>query len=301
MEIISFILSELNRIHFAPLLNRFSWKLTNDKDSLVRQFEEDFIRKRERKLANERRNLVDLENSIIHVRDNLRRLNEDLIRARRFVDMESNNQIDILKRLTNDLDLIVKHEKINDLQIKDGKFIIYTNQLFITDENGRRFDIGKVKIEIVMEETKIRFYEGAGKRGFWGEPQPHPHVSTSGEACLGNADSMVAELCAQRQLYALVLVLIDFLESVNLQDVAGKRITNWDEVDKDGNIINPGYEEEEEEEEFEHYCDWCENNFNGEVFGVYDVNNDSYINVCQECFENHARYNEEEERDEIGG
>ena len=115
-----------------------------------------------------------------------------------------------------------------------------------------------------LNEGRIRFFnEKTQKQGYWTNRDPHPHVNgDSGDACLGNVSSSIAEMINQQELYALTLICISFLESANEDDPAGENIKHWDGY-VDGEIICA-----------EEYAESC---------GYNNLNDDEFIcGMCEE-------------------
>ena len=59
-----------------------------------------------------------------------------------------------------------------------------------------------------------------------------PHVFKEGKACLGNAEQVLPDLIAKYQFSIIAMYAIQFIESVNVEDSAGSRITQWPVVEK---------------------------------------------------------------------
>ncbi len=145
-----------------------------------------------------------------------------------------------------------------------------------------------------MFTSEVLFDSDCKHSSYWSTQDPHPHVDgLSKKACLGNIESTVAELCSQMQLYALAMILIDFLESANVSDAAGKCVVSWPEIDKNGNPIchndnnKPIYCDDDD-----HDCDCCCETYHiGDLCEVYEeVQMENNIfqpvwlrHVCEDC------------------
>lgn len=238
LNIFTFIMSEFERLVWLPKTYENSWKYTQNKKALTDKFTHVIKRSKESQLREDKRNVERWEVQIDDYRRQIKNLSDNLIQKRKQILVLEENINDVSTSLIKDLDLIIAHEKVEDLQIKDGLFIINTKPLYIYSDKGKRYYGGKYRIELNPENSDVNFFGDNPRKSYWSSNDPHPHVSgSSGHACLGNVSSTIAELCSQMQIYALVMVCIDFLESANTGDVAGKNVVNWDEVDKDGNII----------------------------------------------------------------
>lgn len=113
---------------------------------------------------------------------------------------------------------------------------VFTDDIIIeTEEYGTHY-IGRFRIEIKFDSSDIRLFNLNNKRrAFWSEGESnHPHVGSSGQPCWGSVAETVAMLHGDFQFIPLVNVIISYLENVNTDDVAGRRIYEWgDTIDAD--------------------------------------------------------------------
>lgn len=134
---------------------------------------------------------------------------------------------------------------------KSGNMRIRTTDLFISNsETGilRKFFIGKWLIEFTAD-NRIKFYsQNKEELGFhshiWGDNTVQPHISgRSNTGCLGNSEAGLQAYWQAGSLSGAIMIAIMYLESVNLQDVAGRYLGYCKEValDDEG---NPCYDEQ---------------------------------------------------------
>jgi hypothetical protein len=295
-NIFRFIMTEFEKLVWYPKSFENSWKHTQDKQALTKRFQTSMMETKKKLIENDKYDIENLESTIQSIRQKLKNTIDTIERKRRFVVVESEKLDSISDGLIKDLDLIITNPKVKDLQIKDNKFIIYTNPLYIHAKKKTYYG-GNYRIEIIPDNVSIKFFGDNPRQSYWSSNDPHPHVNgRNGDACLGNVNSTIAELCSQMQIYALVLTAIDFLESANTDDPAGRNVVNWDEVDKDGKVIKSGGNNNQIE------CDYC-----GEMFDEQDLNDvynefvneddsncfaDDGVRVCQHCLEEHYHWND---------
>lgn len=299
-----FILNELNRLVYLQAQYDYSWKLTSKKDELTKQFTDAIKSSQERYIRDDKRKMDQFEEDIryhtyeLKVKfDNRNRLRGNIETARAKLDA-------VDAKLIKDLDNIINNPKVADLYIKDGLFIVHTAPIYAYhDVTGDRYYIGNMRIEMNPNNTEVRFYGDNPRKSYWTENDPHPHVDGArGSACLGNVSATIAELCSQMELYALTMVCIDFLESVNTSDPAGKNINNWDKVDEEGTIIVKGGSDEAWDEEG-WTCENCderqsENDDTRSVYQSYTGDADGHGEwgeeryVCENCCNDEYTWNE---------
>jgi len=234
------ILKLFNEVVLIPMSYEKSWKHSPNKDKLTNTFLSRLKDNYQQKLSEDRESIHIMQREITRLQAQIKNL-YDTIRIKMINVSENNKYINtILNTLSNDLDLIVAHEKVTDVIIEDENIIIKTIPLRIYADNGNTYQAGNFNICIDMLSSLVTFTSNKGYRSYWTDNDPHPHINgNDGIACLGNIESTVAELCSQMQLYPLFLMLIDYLESANTEDAAGKFVVNWPLVDNNGNIIHP--------------------------------------------------------------
>lgn len=246
------IIHLVNKHVFLQRILDYSWKSTTKKEQLTAEFTEHIKRNQLSYIKDDKRKLGEAEGNIRYYTDELKKSFDSRTRYMQQIEVAEKRLDAVSEKLLKDLDNIVANPKVKELFIKDGKFIVHTEPVYAYhDETGERYYIGNMRIEMNPQNTEVKFYGDNPRKSYWSHHDPHPHVSgESGNACLGNVASTIAELCSQMELYALTMVCIDFLESVNTSDSAGKNIVNWDRVDEKGNII------EEADSDYEELLDY---------------------------------------------
>ena len=262
---------------------RFSWMKNPNNQTLL-----DTIKKH---------NQTDHENDIRRVKNDIESIERNIEMYRRELTTALNNRIQREKRLeqllksSNDttshiieqLEMLRTVPLVLDVHIKGEYVHIFTDNIYIYEpESEDRFHAGKYEIKIRMSDSDIKFFNYENRRrSYWGRKCHHPHVSESGNPCLGNISTTLAELCSTKDVYSLAIVAINFLEAVNIEDSAGKYIRNWDQVDDDNVIIHKGNPNGNPNEE----CVHCGES---EVISVYTrINSEGDLYgeelICHEC------------------
>ena len=116
-----------------------------------------------------------------------------------------------------------------DVKFSDRTIEVFTDNLYC-DEGGKRYDFGKYRMVIQTDgkEGGVQFFNLTRKvRGFDGRMCHHPHVFSEGNACFGNIQEAIPELIAKSEYVVLVTLCLQFLQSVSVEDQAGRWVTNW--------------------------------------------------------------------------
>ena len=195
------------------------------------------------------------------------------------------------------IELIKNNKKVEDVYYEpiENKLVIDTVELRMTNEDIKD-DIralGKMRIKIGIDDFSTTMFNLTNKRtNYWGEQGNHPHISSSGNACLGNSDYMIAQAKEENNFYITFLICLGYLETYDYSDCAGAYYVNWDKIDEDGNIIEEGhlpydvYEcavcGELVGEDDAYYCQQC-GEYACEDHIYYIENDDAY--VCQNCID----------------
>lgn len=206
------------------------------------------------------------------------------------------------------IDEIASLDKIKSVDVESDKLIVITNTLYAETKRNKRYLMGCYDIKINLNNANVTFFntsEQFCRKSYWTDHDPHPHVDgNSGEACLGNISATIADLIGQKEFFALITILINFLEQANIDDSAGRHIINWDEVDENNNIIiqgqvdaTPGIVT----------CNYCENNVPEQDIRecdncgteictqCYYINTNNGERLCENCYNNEEDcYNNEE-------
>jgi len=301
-ELLSLVIGIAQEKYFSVLELRSSWSKSPNKDDLTKSFKESLRRRTSEQINRDKRDLENAEESIRGYQQKLKRNYDNSIRLRNAIAQGESNANSAETKLISDLDSIVKHDKFEDVTIEGGRIILHTIPLYAYTKENKRYYMGKYSVEVNMDNSDIKFTGDNARRSYWTHKDPHPHVSgRGGTAYLGNVGGTIAELCSQYELYALALVIVDYLENVNIEDIAGRHVQNWDEVNEAGEIIKKGYVNKSASEmngnEFE--CDHCgEHEDRDEAYTVYnrfDGEGETHGEElwCGGCTENEATWIEQ--------
>ena len=226
------------------------------------------------------------------------------------------NGVDI-QNIKQQLEAIKNNKYVEKVEFKEltQKLRITTKDIYMTSpeiEDDIRY-LGKMQIDINLNNYIVRFKNLNNTRyNYWGEDGPHPHVSSSGSACLGNLSDTLAIANQGNDLYIAVLQCIGFLQTYDPSDCAGAYYRAWDRVDENGNILEEGnmdiyecdvcgerYEDEDEMCYCEHcgkrMCPNCEQWVEEYEYSVCPDCFDEFYVQCEECGRNVLRNDAEQD------
>jgi len=203
---------------------------------------------------------------------------------------------EIANKITKEIAMIQEHKLYDSMRLFDGCLIIETKHLYITEPyTGRRYSLGKMSFQIPLLNCRnVTIYNNTKTRDGYGTDMHHPHIFSSGEPCWGNTEPMVADYIATKEYYALFVTMLNFCQTVDIDDCAGWYVSCWDEVDEDNYIIRDGHRPAPDEydgygcgeDSYDYYCEVCD----------MGLEEDEMI-YCESCSgyfcENHASYYDE--------
>jgi len=111
------------------------------------------------------------------------------------------------------------------------------NSYCIDNRTERKHMIGRQKVMINLEQRNISIYNlDFTIVGHGNERMQAPHIFPAGNMCMGTAGADFRKLLSFRDCFQIILLTLQFLESVNLDDAAGKYINHWPIIRNDGTI-----------------------------------------------------------------
>lgn len=260
---------------FMPALNKYleENKLeVSDEEGIAEAMEEERVRANKKEKESAERRIREADREITKYERYIEDYKKELEKCERTLEALK-KETNIKDKIEEEIKCIKEHELVKDVFYKPIKeeLIIYTKELYMQhpkDKNDRRF-LGEMKIELNVNNYSVRlFNETECRKGYWGDDCNHPHVSDEGEPCLGNSSEMLAECKITNDLYIAFLTILGFLQTFDVEDIAGEYYVCWDKVDKNGNVIEKG-----QEDKYVAQCAIC-----GE--GLYE---DDDIYCCAEC------------------
>jgi hypothetical protein len=172
-------------------------------------------------------------------------------------------------KIASEIVKIKSLEKVEEVLYGENKLTFLTKFLYLYDANEDKYYEGaRYLITVYLDEANIRITSDNLKQGYWTSQDPHPHVDgNNGRPCLGSIESSVAELCGNREYMVLACLLIDYVESVNTNDIAGRSVRFRNQVNPEtGEIV------EESEQPLED-CPSCD----------HVIHSEDEYRTCEEC------------------
>lgn len=137
------------------------------------------------------------------------------------------------ERFGLEFDKILAMPKVKSIEITDRTIIVYTKPLIaLDDRTSRRHRIGEIEITISIGQTNADYLKRAITYRNLSHPDGMggmiaPHVSKSAGPCYGNVTKGVLKLVNNYDYAALIMLLINFLESAKTNDAYGRHVSDF--------------------------------------------------------------------------
>jgi hypothetical protein len=143
---------------------------------------------------------------------------------------------DWAEHLVREFEQLVDHPRVAGIELNDSSYD-YSNReqsIYVTTtpdlrltrpDTGESRWLGAFRIELNISRSQIRMTNLNTRRG----GRDHPHI-TDGMPCFGGHSSSFMQLLANGDLYVLFELLIQYLETLNLEDEYGRYGSFWFEV-----------------------------------------------------------------------
>lgn len=130
--------------------------------------------------------------------------------------------------------------KVSAIKVSGDTVNVYTKNIYVRHEKNETWhDIGTFHIQIGMYGTTyntsrtVKMFNTKHQIKAFNVQMQAPHVFEDGHLCHGNATAPMIDAYRRRDLYQMVLMLVMFLESANLDDSAGAYLKRWPVVSEE--------------------------------------------------------------------
>lgn len=157
--------------------------------------------------------------------ENMRQLD---ITNRRIVQLSDMDKSDVAV-FDKEFDHLTSMDKVRSVTIRGSKTLtVLTEVLYCKHPKSKKYhEIGAMNISINMEGGEMRIYNCTRRVDAYERGMHAPHVFPRGTLCEGNLSKTIPQLLARYEFTTLVMLAIQFIESVNLDDSAGRHISKW--------------------------------------------------------------------------
>lgn len=194
------------------------------------QYVQECSKRFEKTLAGTKRSITEGEARIAQLQQEIAKKIRETAGAKRKLEQLETCKGGELEKYGREFDKLLTVPKVLDVQVADGVVKVFTDTLFCTDPRSKIVhEIGKFRIEIYSDcqNGGVRWYNLTRRVDAYEKGMHAPHVFPQGNACYGNTAEIWPELIGNYEFAAAAQVAIQFIESVNTDDGAGKHIDKW--------------------------------------------------------------------------
>lgn len=144
-------------------------------------------------------------------------------------------QLEVIRQAGDDADKISKEfdnlldvAHIKKVVVRGQTIKLYTDTIYCVDpRDDKEYEIGEFELQIRARQGDVRMFNKTRLVDGYNVRMNAPHVFPSGEPCLGSLKHTLPELIAMHDYPAVAMLCVQYLESVNPSDAAGKYINRW--------------------------------------------------------------------------
>jgi len=185
----------------------------------------------EKTLQGTRETIANGDSKIREYSETLTKVIREVNGARRKLEQLTSCSGGELEKYGREYDKLLTLPKVKSIEVLSGVIKVFTETLYCIDPRTNNLhDIGAFRIEI--------FTNGANNGVKWinltrqviaydGKKMHAPHIFPEGKACFGNTAEIFPDLIANYEFAAVAMVAIQFIETVNIDDSAGKYVDRW--------------------------------------------------------------------------
>jgi hypothetical protein len=123
---------------------------------------------------------------------------------------------------------LINMKGVRAIHVPGNNIQVDTDMIYCTDpRSGNVHEIGEFTITLSPSGPSAEFRNKTRVVDGYEKSMHAPHVFSSGIPCLGSISSTLPDLIGRMEIGAAITVAMEFLQSVNVEDGAGKHIDNW--------------------------------------------------------------------------
>jgi hypothetical protein len=140
-----------------------------------------------------------------------------------------------LEKISDQVSKLLTSNKITNISIQGNNLCVATNTIYCKHDDNI-YLIGKFEISFNLKSRSsesIRFKNQTQLVEAYESDMHAPHVFGSGKACFGSVEETLLILMRNYEYDSIIYMCIRFLETVNIDDSAGRHIAKWPVVSQE--------------------------------------------------------------------
>lgn len=138
----------------------------------------------------------------------------------------------VMERYASEFDRLAELPHVVKVNMDGDKITVFTDRMYV-EHNGQTYDIGDFRIEIDTQGRNgcVKMFNLTRQVNAYKSGMQAPHVFPEGNPCLGNLSEAIPQYIGEYEYSVVVMLCIQYLQSVNTSDPAGKYIEKWPVVE----------------------------------------------------------------------
>ena len=139
----------------------------------------------------------------------------------------------VVEKYAAEFEKLAELPHVMRVAMEGNKISVFTDRIYC-DHDGRRYDIGDFRIEVYMDGSNggVRMFNLTRQVSAHSSGMHAPHVFRDGNPCLGNLKEAIPQYIGEYEYSVVVMLCVQYLQSVNVNDDAGKYISQWPVVER---------------------------------------------------------------------
>jgi hypothetical protein len=146
----------------------------------------------------------------------------------RRLDLLTSGRVNVEEELNREFTGFQRLDRVTDVYWRGESLCIRTSTIDVVDpRTGHLHELGEFTIVLDCRTSIPRFFNRTRQVRGHSDAQMAPHVWSDGTACLGNVDGILPQMVGSGRLLDAAISCITFLDSVNVDDAAGRHVHRW--------------------------------------------------------------------------
>jgi hypothetical protein len=184
----------------------------------------DMLKKEEQELSRMRSDIAEYQNKIVNM---TRRMSQSMVS----IEALAKDSDWVKTKVSRELSAIRRNKNVLKVEVVGEKLHVLTKIIYCKHPKTKNIhEIGAFNITLNLKNNGdlfVKYNNLSHKINGYQSDMHAPHVFSDGRPCLGNIGETLPSLIANCEYSVALDLCIQFLQSVNLSDVAGKYIDKW--------------------------------------------------------------------------
>ena len=172
--------------------------------------------------------VCNLRNKMLEAQQTIAQCSSDILLKNSALFGLKSGSLDTTKLLGDEFDRLGKLKAIEAVSFRGTSLVVNTVLLLCRNpDTGVTHEIGKFRIVVDVNVKQVFCFNKTRTVAFGNSQMHAPHVFPGGALCMGSAGEGFAKLIGSYRFFDAIMLALNFLQTVNMDDPAGRRIVDW--------------------------------------------------------------------------